>query len=288
MANITIRGMQNVENHFKNQKCAFWKLYIASDLRTPISSNMTERDMLESWQTLNQMLETLDHSNAYILDCFAFKGDKTQGSVAQYVKPQSSICFSLKEDEPKIIAGDDHKKAPAFSGNPSIEGYVELVGKYSRLLAEVTYKDQVIDGLHRQVNELQETIDELEEELEEMEQEEEEAEKVAGTQAETTEETLKGALVGLIKQVPSMLANMKGGAKKINVDLYQGEEQQQEEPGAKVAGLYDTAKLPDLNIIVKQLFALDNDLHAHLFKLLLIGQQQPETFKALLNHLESM
>lgn len=291
---VTLKGKEKLFNYFEKQKCAYWKL-LNFNTRKVIAANTSKKQFSEAYEDLKELVESVDPDEAYIIELYAFalNGDKQS-----FTRPYATMPFSIDEDyKPKspVISNTQEqptKRENEFSGKMTLDSHLHLIGENSRLIAAEAFQSQRIKELEAKIAELQADNDHLNSIIDDYEEEEEEEneadqkEKVAG-QTETPMSIMANFIKENGKDIVNAVLTKK---EKVNVNQYQPPEQpiqDQEQPGAAVNGVGNTIQLPDLNVIVKQLQGIDPLFHEHLFKLLLIGQQKPETFKLLLSQLDN-
>lgn len=281
MATISIRGKDKVLAHFKNVNQPYWKLYNVSDLKTPIQQFVTgkEKKIDTPLRFLNDILDSIDPSGTYVLDTYEFSDDRQNQQ--RFLKPDTSICFSLSDSAIAPQVNGNETKRPSFDSSPaSLKDHIDLIKENAKLSMECSlYKSRYEDCL-KEIAELKSEIDDLNEELEDYEEEEEEAEQesVSGTQPP---KNMEEALSRLITEHGGVLVeNLM--SKGVKGDPGKSEEDIPEEP--KVNGSGD---IPDMDVIVRELQRYDPQFQKHLYKLMLIAQQKPSTFKMFLSKLEN-
>lgn len=284
MATISIRGKEKVLSHYKNVNQPYWKLYNVSDLKTPIQQFVTGRDKKidTPLRFLNDILDSIDPNGTYVLDTYEYSDDKSNQQ--RFLKPDTSICFTLSDTATAPQVNGTEVKRPTFDSSPaSLKDHIDLIKENAKLSMECSlYKSRYEDCL-KEISELKSEIDELNDELEDYEEEEEEQEQesVAGTQPpKNMEEALSRLMTEhggvLIENLMSKGVKGDPGKSDISGDDDEGE--------IKVNGSGD---MPDMNTIVTELQRYDPNFQKHLYKLMLIAQQKPSTFKMFLSKLEN-
>lgn len=293
--NITLKGKEKIFNYFQKQKCAFWKL-LNYDNRRVIAANTSKKNLQESFEDFSELIESVDQNCAYILELYAFTNPQEKQT---FTRPFTTVGFSIDEDYvPKqvVTGGEPLPAKPAaseFSGKMTLESHLHLIAENARLLSSNAFNEQRVKELQARVDELEEECDHLNGIIDDYEEEEEE-EKEQEQTVKGQPETPISILAGFVKENGKQIVEAMTKGKKVDVNAYQPPPQpentppgEEENPGATMNGIPNIV-LPDLNIIIKQLQGIDPNLHEHLFKLLLIGQQKPETFKLLISQLDNI
>lgn len=300
MAEVSIRGKENVLKHFTKINDPYWKLYNSKDTKTPIQTLLSVNNAIKSRQHFADLLESLDTSGTYILDTFTVATSKETGGM-KWSKPDTTTCFALNEavnNPTPLIMGDENKKKTDFIAPNSLRDTIELIRENATLTVELSvYKQKLQDAINR-ISVLENEVNELNEELEELEEEAEEAEEAVSGNG--VPKNLEEALTGLIAQHGgTLIENLmsKGVASDpfkeankiaetpVNTESSPPEMGEEPEQEIKMNGIGDST--PDLFTIVGELQKFDPLLSKHLYKLLLIARQKPITFKLFLNKLET-
>jgi hypothetical protein len=303
MASVSLRGKDKVLKHFTNVNEAWWKLYNASDMKTPIQVqlNPNVKNTASSKVYLTEILDSVDPNGTYVLDTFGLE-QKNEG----FRRSSTSMCFTLSETAPIQEPDEKGKNNSGFSGSIGIRDHISMIHENSKLAAECEmWKTKYTDlqasfvEMKKENEELLDEIDELEEEIEQLEEgEEEENEKgIMGAITKLVEEnggaiieTLMGekGVKGMPKDpeeevVEEVVEEPTSGTEKKEGE--EGEEEEEGEENVTMNGI-DSTTMPDVNTIVEELKKHDSKLQRHLFKLLLIARQKPMTFKTLLIKIE--
>lgn len=301
----TIKGREKLLKHFKNVNEPWWKLYNASDMRTPIQVQLNKKtnSIVTSEGYLTDLLDSVDPSGTFVLETFGL-----QQADEGFKRPSTSMSFTLNEQygasEPEEkVSGT--KSVPGFTGQLGIREHVALINENAKLSAECeTWKSKYNDILKKNI-ELENLVEELEDEIEELEEELEELEE-GGEKKEGTERLI-GAVTKVVEEHGGTLVEHftgkkgKGGSQVHGMPDEEEEEYEEEhisgqennseesesneEEGEDVA-MNGITQLPEIPEIIEELKKHDAKLQRHLFKLLLIAQQKPNTFKILLGKIE--
>jgi hypothetical protein len=281
---VTIRGRDKILKHFETVGNPYWKLYSTTDLRSPIYQNLREKNKGDSYNMFKDFLDNLDEGNAYVLDTYT----ESEGKQAvKFIKPSTSICFSLEETtiNAEVFTGGKETKY----SSASLKGHIEVIQENAKLNVEVGIYKAEIERLTAKVAELERDITELEEELDEYEEEAEEAEHAGNVSGVPND--LQGAFAKVISENGGALISFvtdKLGIKssKIEGDPF-ANSQPVNEPERDNVTVNGVGSIPSINEIIVSLIEIDPNLQKHLYKLLLIGKQKPEEFKGLLKMLEN-
>lgn len=283
-ASVTLRGKEKLYKHFKNVNNPFWKLYNASDAKSPIQTNLSVTNIGNSLAVLTDIVDCLENSNTYILDTFSVENSKEQ---TRFIKPSSSITFTVSEKEDTVngVETSEDKKGYQYKDPISLASHIDIIEKNARLSVEVSmYKanyEQAIAEVARLKNELQIAEDALAD-YEEQE-EEEEIGKVAGN------ESLAGALTALVKSHGGILIENMTGKKvegKIPEENLEMPPDNQSETDNKTVNGIEQNTINTIDQVVAELRTHDPNLFNHLYKLLLIARQRPSTFNMFMLKLE--
>lgn len=275
MATITLRGKDKLYTHFKNVNDPYWKLYNASDSKTPIQTCLSVKQVSESLKYLVDIVDSIDPDGIYILDTFSVAENKGE---QRFLKPNTSLCFSINEAVQERIV-DNKKDAVSYHQPASMKEHLDLIRDNAKLTVEVTMYKQYWEDAQKKISELENEIEELEDIIEEYEEEEEE-EGVAGTQAPA--KNMEEALSRLVTEHGgTIIENFMSPSTKEKVDFSNEEEQKGE---VKVNGVINN--IPQINDIIEELNERDPQLQKHLYKLLIIAREKPITFKMFLKKLE--
>lgn len=281
MATPIIRGRDKLYKHFQSANHKLWKLYNASNLKSPIQVQTNLKLKFEDSETLlANVIESLEPTGVYILDTFSIV-DK--GGEQRFIQPDTSICFSLSDSEPMNGAGTGAKSDNiGFKAGIELNDHISVIKENAVLSSQRDYfKKCYEDGLQeilRLKNELniaESLLDEYEEEDEE--EEEGEQQSVSGIPA-----SIEASIAKVIAENGgTILENLmsKGVKNELKIET----EEEDNEP--QINGV-DVQNIPDVYTLTEMLQKYDPKLKEHLYKLLLIAQQKPNTFKTFLNRLE--
>lgn len=268
-----IFGRDAIVKHFKDSKRAHWKLYNASNVKSPVMIKTDQKNVAHSLAAFSDLIESIDPNGVYILDLFV----QENGQDRQYFTPETSIPFTLvdRADNESIAANNSYQPAMAGTGQytPEFGEHIALIKANAQLSAENDYsRTQLADALD-QNNKLIIENGVLEERVEELENGDEEEEKEDGIFSGLPA-NINQSLANLIeKKGPMILENMFASdnannyTKPINGS-----------PVEEDANIYE---------IVKRLKKHDPQIEEHLLKLLGIAEHMPDTFKDIMSNLDN-
>jgi len=310
----------------QSQLFPLWKLLDISNTTQMISNNFTNPDKQASLQLLSEQLDTLTPDNVYVLWLYRWidkrKGTQAfskpnatfpfQMMVEETVSGCEEIQVPVQGTQPVSMPSYQNKPytppsphsppptyyqppASPYGVNPSqqigLSDHITLITQKAQAESNCEYLKNVVSDqaktisqLERENRELQETIGELEEELDEIEsslneEKEKENEGIKGTEEEGI--NFEKAISSLIKE--------HGGTIVENVFSkgVKGAPSFEETDTATVNGIsekgIDSYTLPELNA---EMMAINSKWKKHLYKMLLIAEQKPVTFKAFMLKLE--
>lgn len=279
MATVSIRGKEKVITHFKNAGNSHWKLYNAADSKSPLQTCLNVKDVPTSLEFLNEILDNIDPNGIYTLDTYAKNDERGE---QKFLRPTTSVCFSLSETTTTSVNSPTEEKKTFSSTPASLKDHIDLIRENAKLSAECSMYKQYWEESIKKITELENLVDELEDELEEYEEEaeqEEEEKKVSGT--DSAPQNVEQAIAQLIKDHGGALVeNIMNKGVKSDIKF----DEEKEEGEIKVNGIGD--EMPDIHTIVSELVQKDSQFQKHLYKLLLIARQKPNTFKMFLKKLE--
>lgn len=263
--NVSIKGKDKILKHFSDNKFPFWRLALAEDARSVIAQNFEITDMRKSFETLKDVIDNIEPSNIYILESYKKTDEK------RYTKPDTSVNFII--DESATVGNT--KVEPVKDYTPaSLKSSLELIETNAKLSSEIGILKFQLEQANKTITELNSHIVDLEEELDELEEGGEgDINGMGGTPMER-------ALSKLLEENGATIIEnfmpKKNGESKLN-------------PEVKITGLKEgDAQMPDFNVCIDILKQHDVQLHYHLYKLVLIAQQMPGTFKTLLKKIDEL
>lgn len=296
MAEVSIRGKENILKHFTNINDPYWKLFNAKDTKTPIQTLLSVNNTVKSKQYFSELLDSLDQNGTYVLDTFTVATAKETGGM-KWSKPDTTTCFSLADTGTALLMGDENKKKTEYVAPSSMRDTIELIRENATLTVELSvFKGKWEEG-QKLIKELQAEIEELNKIIDEYEEEESEEEESVGGVPKNIEEALTGLIHAHGGTIIENLVNkgidkdpFKDNAtgnseKSVEGEGGQENDDQEAEQEIKMNGIGND--IPDLNSIIQELMQRDINLHKHLYKLLLIARQKPNTFKTFLHKLET-
>ncbi len=278
-----IKDKEKLYKHFQATKHTAWKLYNSADMKTPIQSLTNEKNTTNSYAQLRDIVECLESTGIYVLDSFlpvAGAGEKN------YFKPDASVCFTMAETMQQQSQNAPSGERQTIGYTPQFADHIELIKTNAKLASELDYTKKLLQDnlleVGRLTNELTIANNLLDEyEAEEEDDEDEEEEGLAGMPV-----GIESAIAQLItKHGPVVIENMFD--KKLNQDLKPELEEEEHDNKNTATNGIDFSNMPSIDIIVDKLQKVDPKLQQHLYKLLLIGQQKPNTFKIFLSKLEN-
>jgi len=267
---VTIRGQKKILDYFSGQKQPMWRLFPADDPRSVISQNLDISDQSKSHSHLLGVINYLDPDNVYTLELFKAASDK------KYGKPDNSVNFSLSE----TAAVSEIKKPGADRNNIAdfIKGDMDLIRENATLRSNLGIKTFELEQAQKTILQLQNEIVELEEELDEMVEEAEEHSITGNAQ----NDPIKQKIADLMEKGGGLLIEhlgKKSSKKKLD----------DEDIEITVNGITNDKYLAHpIETYIEQLKKVDPNLHYHLYKLVLVSQKMPDTFKLFLTELENM
>ena len=275
-----IKDKEKLYKHFQATKHPAWKLYNANDRKSPIQICINEKSITNAYAQLRDIVECLEPTGIYELDTFL---PQSGAGEKNYFKPDTSICFTMAETmQPQSQNAPSGGQTIGYT--PQFADHIELIKKNAALASELDYTKKILSDnlieVGRLTNELKIANDLLDTYEDEEEEEEEEEEGMSGMP-----QSIESSIAALItKHGPVVIENMFD--KKLSPELKAELEEEQDNKNTATNGI-DFSNMPSIEIIVEKLQRVDPKLQQHLYKLLLIGQQKPITFKMFLTKLEN-
>jgi len=272
MANISVSyfGLSNVLEHFDKQKNPFWKVYLSTDARSVLSTNFDVPDFSKSKQLLRDVISNVNGSNVYTLETYKNLESKKSNV------PDTSVTFMLSEQK---MNGTPAEYEPQKYDSNAMKDKIELIHQNAALISEIGILKFQIDFLQRENLALKSNLVDLETELNNANadlddiEEEEEKESVG---------TMQSAIAGLIQKHGAEIIGSFVASKAVKEKL---------SPEVKISGFNDANDKSGnytLQQLLTELDKADKHLHYHLYKLVLISQQQPDLFKLFMDKLDNM
>lgn len=292
MANYE-KGKRDAITAFSHQNKSFpiWKMHDVGK-KIIVDSNLHEQNPDKSTELLKNAFEKLTPGCLYCLSLYK-SGRRSHG------KENSSITF-MNDDSEKVGAAEEKQTAqptkiayentiqpPAASERIGLSEHIALIQSKAGAEAKLMYMEGIVSDQTKYIAELEAELKKCEEEIEELEneietleeaEEEEEAEAVAGTE----KVTLESALAGLIKENGGLVIENLFN-KGLKEDIGITEETDNATVNGITSDLYERYSVEALNV---EMLTLNPQWKKHLFKLVQIGQQKPNTFRMLLKKLE--
>lgn len=291
--------------------------------RNPVFSNMEVSDEIKSVKLFSEALADLYPAKIYTVKMY--KDLSTRRGGQKFIVPNFEFSFQFDRSEIPAVndaAVGSHSplhyasravEPPPVSVSPyavdmsqriNLSDHVALISAKARAESDCQYYLGVIADLkkdkadlERKLDELESELDELESELDAMEEkaEEEEKARISGNEAVTME----SAIASVIKENGGVLLENLLGAKGVkgapnfseenSLGDGMGESEEQLKDNQAVNGIpVGTTNLMSLPLTTlnEEMMSLDNKWKQHLCKIILIGQQKPETFKMFMLRLE--